>query len=139
MKQFFTLWLYCIIICVVAQEKQEEWGYVTVRPGAHMFWWLYRSPTDWQNKPLVMWLQVRNCARAIYWCILTHVYPLQGGPGASSTGFGNFIEIGPLDINLQPRPTTWVWCSLAWADSTHRRFSIRDYKRLREESLVTRD
>lgn len=31
-----------------------------------------------------------------------------GGPGASSTGFGNFGEIGPLDIRLQPRNTTWI-------------------------------
>ena len=33
---------------------------------------------------------------------------MQGGPGASSTGFGNFEELGPLDVNLQPRNTTWV-------------------------------
>ena len=32
----------------------------------------------------------------------------QGGPGGSSTGFGNFIEIGPLDVNLKPRDTTWL-------------------------------
>ena len=55
----FTFCLFCILACSIAQEKQEEWGYVTVRPGAHMFWWLYRSPENWQNKPLVMWLQVR--------------------------------------------------------------------------------
>lgn len=54
-----TFCLFCILTCVIAQEKKEEWGYVTVRPGAHMFWWLYRSPLDWQDKPLVMWLQVR--------------------------------------------------------------------------------
>ena len=36
-------------------------------------------------------------------------YPyIQGGPGASSTGFGNFKEIGPYDVNLNPRNTTWV-------------------------------
>eukprot|EP00794_Sanderia_malayensis_P005523 gene5523-6208_t len=68
----------------------EKWGYVTVREDAHMFWWLYGA----QNKslraslPLVIWLQ--------------------GGPGASSTGFGNFVEIGPLDIELKPRSTTWI-------------------------------
>ena len=33
---------------------------------------------------------------------------LQGGPGASSTGYGNFDEMGPLDTNLNPRNTTWV-------------------------------
>jgi len=35
-------------------------------------------------------------------------FTTQGGPGASSTGFGNFVEIGPLDVNLAPRNTTWV-------------------------------
>lgn len=33
---------------------------------------------------------------------------LQGGPGASSTGYGNFEELGPLDVNLQNRNYTWV-------------------------------
>lgn len=33
---------------------------------------------------------------------------LQGGPGASSTGFGNFAEIGPLDIDLKNRTDNWV-------------------------------
>ena len=40
------------------------------------------------DKPLVMWLQ--------------------GGPGGSSTGFGNFEEIGPLTVDLKPRETTWL-------------------------------
>ena len=35
-------------------------------------------------------------------------YALQGGPGGSGTGFGNFGEIGPLDVNLQPRNTSWT-------------------------------
>lgn len=77
----------------------EDWDYVTVREGAHMFWWLYGASKSAsasaggsggraENAPLVMWLQ--------------------GGPGGSSTGFGNFLEIGPLDVNLKPRNTTWV-------------------------------
>lgn len=33
---------------------------------------------------------------------------LQGGPGASSTGYGNFAELGPLDHELNPRNFTWV-------------------------------
>jgi len=33
---------------------------------------------------------------------------LQGGPGASGTGFGNFQEIGPLDIDSKARNTTWL-------------------------------
>ena len=37
----------------------------------------------------------------------THIF-IQGGPGGSSTGFGNFQEIGPFDVTLSPRSTTWV-------------------------------
>jgi len=67
----------------------EQWGYVTVREDAHMFWWLYGAhSTERENKPLVLWLQ--------------------GGPGGSGSGFGNFAELGPLDQNLQERNTTWV-------------------------------
>ncbi|OWF39721.1 Retinoid-inducible serine carboxypeptidase [Mizuhopecten yessoensis] len=53
-----------------------------------MFYWLYESPTPGTNVPLIMWLQ--------------------GGPGGSSTGFGNFKEIGPLDVDQKPRNTTWL-------------------------------
>lgn len=46
-------------------------------------------------------------------CIIVCVHVLygvymQGGPGGSSTGFGNFGEIGPYDVDLNPRNTTWV-------------------------------
>lgn len=68
---------------------KEDWSYVDVRPGAHMFWWLYFTTADpSSNPPLIIWLQ--------------------GGPGGSSVGFGNFAEIGPLDVNLNPRNTTWL-------------------------------
>ena len=67
----------------------EKWGYVTVRENAHMFWWLYGAQSKERNQlPLVLWLQ--------------------GGPGGSGTGFGNFEEIGPLDRNLKPRNTSWT-------------------------------
>jgi len=33
---------------------------------------------------------------------------VQGGPGASSCGYGNFELIGPMDINNNKRTTTWV-------------------------------
>lgn len=69
----------------------ESWGYVDVREGAHMFWWLYYAndaTRSYKELPLVMWLQ--------------------GGPGGSSCGFGNFEEIGPLDRDLAPRKTSWV-------------------------------
>ena len=70
----------------------EDWSYVNVRENAFMFWWLYGAqttdPSQRLNKPLVMWLQ--------------------GGPGGSSTGFGNFEELGPLTVDLKPRNTTWL-------------------------------
>uniref|UniRef100_A0A3Q0S9I6 Carboxypeptidase n=1 Tax=Amphilophus citrinellus TaxID=61819 RepID=A0A3Q0S9I6_AMPCI len=71
--------------------SKEAWSYVEVRDGAHMFWWLYYADSasaQYENLPLVMWLQ--------------------GGPGGSGTGFGNFEEIGPLNRDLEPRKTSWV-------------------------------
>eukprot|EP00250_Pteridium_aquilinum_P021094 c25025_g1_i1 orf=291-1655(-) len=90
------IWLLCCGAVSITRStsssstgKSEEWGYVEVREGAHMFWWLYRSPnqtrTEW---PLVLWLQ--------------------GGPGASGVGIGNFEEFGPLTTALLPRPYTWL-------------------------------
>ncbi|XP_069849338.1 retinoid-inducible serine carboxypeptidase isoform X1 [Dipodomys merriami] len=83
------------------EEGKEVWDYVTVRKDAHMFWWLYYSTNPCKNfseLPLVMWLQ--------------------GGPGGSSTGFGNFEEIGPLSSNLKPRNTTWLQsASLLFVDN----------------------
>ncbi|GMY15916.1 serine carboxypeptidase-like 51 [Fagus crenata] len=74
------------------QEGSEEWGYVEVRPKAHMFWWLYRSPYRVEDPskpwPIILWLQ--------------------GGPGASGVGIGNFEEVGPLDTDLKPRNSTWL-------------------------------
>ncbi|XP_059314755.1 serine carboxypeptidase-like 51 [Lycium ferocissimum] len=74
------------------QDSSESWGYVEVRPKAHMFWWYYKSPyrVEDPNKPwpIILWLQ--------------------GGPGASGVGIGNFEEVGPLDTNLKPRNSTWL-------------------------------
>lgn len=55
-----------------------------------MFWWLYETTAEKviTNRPLVIWLQ--------------------GGPGASSTGLGNFGELGPLDVHLRRRNYSWV-------------------------------
>ncbi|CAL0304044.1 unnamed protein product [Lupinus luteus] len=74
------------------QDESEQWGYVEVRPKAHMFWWLYRSPYRVEDPskpwPIILWLQ--------------------GGPGASGVGIGNFEEVGPLDTFLKPRNSTWL-------------------------------
>ncbi|KAL6420218.1 hypothetical protein ACFW04_011778 [Cataglyphis niger] len=70
---------------------EQEWSFVQVRPYANMFWWLYYTTADvksYYDKPLIIWLQ--------------------GGPGGSSTAYGNFEEIGPLDTDLNPRNYTWV-------------------------------
>ncbi|KAF6719830.1 Retinoid-inducible serine carboxypeptidase [Oryzias melastigma] len=75
-------------LCAPPSAAKEAWDYVEVRDGAHMFWWLYYADSGYQELPLVMWLQ--------------------GGPGGSGSGFGNFEEIGPLDRDLQPRSTSWV-------------------------------
>ncbi|VAH16768.1 serine carboxypeptidase-like 51 isoform X2 [Triticum dicoccoides] len=73
-------------------DGTELWGFVEVRPKAHLFWWYYKSPqrvsTPSRPWPTVLWLQ--------------------GGPGASGVGIGNFMEIGPLDVNLKPRNSTWL-------------------------------
>lgn len=70
---------------------EQDYGYVNVRDGAHMFWWLYHTTANVTNsaeRPLILWLQ--------------------GGPGGSSCGYGNFEILGPLDLDLQPRDHTWV-------------------------------
>ncbi|XP_050561884.1 retinoid-inducible serine carboxypeptidase-like isoform X3 [Spodoptera frugiperda] len=70
---------------------KQDFGYVNVREGAHMFYWLFYTTADVQNyveRPLIVWLQ--------------------GGPGGSSTGIGNFEILGPLDLSLQERNYTWV-------------------------------
>ncbi|XP_043703192.1 serine carboxypeptidase-like 51 [Telopea speciosissima] len=73
-------------------DASEQWGYVQVRPKAHMFWWLYKSPNRVVNPskpwPIILWLQ--------------------GGPGASGVAIGNFQEVGPLDMDLNPRNSTWL-------------------------------
>ncbi|XP_049782035.1 retinoid-inducible serine carboxypeptidase-like [Schistocerca cancellata] len=69
---------------------EQDWGYIDVRDGAHMFYWLYytTATTDYATRPLVIWLQ--------------------GGPGASGTGYGNFEELGIVDTDLNVRNSSWV-------------------------------
>ncbi|ESW04351.1 hypothetical protein PHAVU_011G087900 [Phaseolus vulgaris] len=80
------------VLAFKTQDGSEEWGYVPVRPKAHMFWWLYRSPYRVEDPskpwPIILWLQ--------------------GGPGASGVGIGNFEEVGPLNTDLKPRNSTWL-------------------------------
>jgi len=71
---------------------KQRWGFTEVRPKAHTFWWLLDSPN--KNKPLVMWLQ--------------------GGPGGSSTAFGNFVEVGPWNLDLKPNAASWLNESNLW-------------------------
>ena len=83
-----------------AEEPRQSWGFVPVRSAANMFWWLYYAKADdsYKSLPLVIWLQ--------------------GGPGASGTGFGNFAEIGPLDAKLQPRANSWLnYANLLFIDN----------------------
>ncbi|KAG5677282.1 hypothetical protein PVAND_007052 [Polypedilum vanderplanki] len=68
----------------------QNWGFVNVREGAYMFWWMHfaKNVTLHTDRPIIFWLQ--------------------GGPGSSSTGYGNFEILGPLDLAQQERNFTWV-------------------------------
>ncbi|MCL7023735.1 hypothetical protein MKW94_009870 [Papaver nudicaule] len=100
MKNLITLLLCTLLVSVHGgfvmgmgtKDGSEQWGYVQVRPKAHMFWWHYKSPYRVEDPsrpwPIILWLQ--------------------GGPGASGVGIGNFQEIGPLDNFLNPRSSTWL-------------------------------
>lgn len=108
-----------LTVCAGASVIPDQaWGYVSVRPEAHMFWWLYgcsNASVVRDQQPLVVWLQVLltlSPASPLSQLRLTSLPFPQGGPGASSTGFGNFLEIGPLNLELKPRNTTWVHASV---------------------------
>ncbi|XP_055328822.1 retinoid-inducible serine carboxypeptidase-like isoform X2 [Paramacrobiotus metropolitanus] len=94
------------------KDGQEEWGYVTVRENAHMFWWLYNYPAGAAHmkkpRPGTSSGSLNNDERNTAASTTPLVLWLQGGPGGSGTGFGNFAEIGPLDISLKMRSTTWL-------------------------------
>ncbi|CAH2076164.1 unnamed protein product, partial [Iphiclides podalirius] len=91
----FKLFLLALLTIQRARAQfgpfRQAFDYVTVREGAHMFYWLFYTTAQVQNyteRPLIVWLQ--------------------GGPGGSSTGIGNFDILGPLDLSLQERNYTWV-------------------------------
>jgi len=77
-------------------DVQSDWGYVTVRQNAHMFWWLFYQDDNYKPD----FLEVQDDVPLIVW--------LQGGPGASGVGYGNFEELGPLDLNFNKRETSWT-------------------------------
>ncbi|KAJ0084199.1 hypothetical protein Patl1_30005 [Pistacia atlantica] len=74
------------------QDGSEEWGYVEVRPKAHMFWWLCRSPYRVEN-PSKQWL-------IILW--------LQGGPdNPMGMGYGYVEDSDPkLFVKTNVEATT---------------------------------
>ena len=53
-------------------DIQSDWGYVTVRQHAHMFWWLFYQDDNYSTQvmdkpdeiPVIVWLQVG------FWCLL---------------------------------------------------------------------
>ncbi|KAH8505744.1 hypothetical protein H0E87_012813 [Populus deltoides] len=100
-------------------DGSEQWGYVEVRPKAHLFWWHYKSPYRVEDPtkpwPIILWLQ--------------------GGPGGSGVAFGNFLEIGPLDGNLNPRNSTWLLkADLLFVDSP----VATGFSYVEDEALVVR-
>ncbi|XP_039251046.2 retinoid-inducible serine carboxypeptidase-like [Styela clava] len=78
------------------EDIETDSGYVKVRDSAFMYWLFYYQDDNFapqgmaklENTPIVMWLQ--------------------GGPGAASTGYGLFEEIGPLDLNYNRRNASWT-------------------------------
>ena len=93
------------------EGNPQQWGYVgklhnyistyqiikfllflDVREGAHMFWWMHFTKAavveDFTERPIIFWLQ--------------------GGPGSSSSGYGNFEILGPVDLAEKERNFTWV-------------------------------
>ncbi|CAK8685292.1 unnamed protein product [Clavelina lepadiformis] len=75
---------------------KSDWGYVTVRDDAHMFWWLFFQDPSYQPS----FLTAIDPVPVVVW--------MQGGPGASGTGYGNFEELGPLDLDMNRRETSWT-------------------------------
>ena len=59
-----------VVVVVVVEDAvpctgTESWGYTTVRPEAHLFWWLYKAQ-DYENYPLILWLQVEHLHRRYF-------------------------------------------------------------------------
>ncbi|XP_062140013.1 retinoid-inducible serine carboxypeptidase-like isoform X1 [Drosophila sulfurigaster albostrigata] len=91
----YAVFLLQLINCAAARRGfgpgEQDWNYVEVRKGAHLFYWLHYTTANvssFYERPLVIWLQ--------------------GGPGVASTGCGCFEQLGPFDIEGQPRASNWV-------------------------------
>ncbi|XP_044576010.1 retinoid-inducible serine carboxypeptidase-like [Cotesia glomerata] len=72
-------------------STKQNWSEVTVREGAHYFWWLYHTSSSKaisKNKPLLI--------------------SLPTGILNGASGVNNFDQIGPLDVDLNPRDNTWL-------------------------------
>nr|GEU67924.1 serine carboxypeptidase-like 51 [Tanacetum cinerariifolium] len=73
-----------LVMAAGTSDGSESWGYVEVRPKAHMFWWYYKSPyrtKDPNNPwPIILWLQ--------------------GGPMGQKVGVMLKLD--------QPRNSTWL-------------------------------
>lgn len=68
---------------------EQEFGYITIRNGAHVFFWYFYAQDDEPlTKPTVVFLS--------------------GGPGTSSTGVANFGEVGNSYVNGTERAAAWV-------------------------------
>ncbi|KAJ0854846.1 putative carboxypeptidase C [Helianthus annuus] len=151
MRNFsFAIFLITTITCIAlphfhgrlamatcTQDGSERWGYVQVRPGAHMFWWHYKSPYRVHDPkkpwPIILWLQGGpvSTSGSIYLKSLIKIqssfyslynedkdiifisyncffFVMNEMQGGSGVGIGNFGEVGPLDRNLNPRNFTWL-------------------------------
>ncbi len=73
-----------------SSDGSEEWGYIPVSPQASLFYWFFKTThSDGHlNRPIILWLQ--------------------GGPGISGSGVGNFLMLGPQNQNMTAREFTWV-------------------------------
>uniref|UniRef100_A0A182P9E3 Carboxypeptidase n=1 Tax=Anopheles epiroticus TaxID=199890 RepID=A0A182P9E3_9DIPT len=108
--------LYILVTADGFGSGKQHWGYSEVRPRAYIFWWLYQAQTNrYEERPLIIWLQ--------------------GGPGASSSGYGNFEEIGPLDRTLKPRDNSWVCDQISYYPLEYFS-SVKDYNVLFVDSPV---
>ncbi|RXG73568.1 Serine carboxypeptidase-like 7 [Armadillidium vulgare] len=79
--------IFVVLVRTAGEVMKHNWGYIHVREGAEMFFLGYFTK-NYQNRPLILWLQ--------------------GGPGASSTGIGNILEVGPTDLQGKTRKYSWT-------------------------------